>query len=79
MPITIKETIVGCGAQWYHRDVIDRDRWLREHMKNGREPFLPLENKDYAVWYGGLESDDRYIIFNNEEDALAYTIRWKIR
>jgi hypothetical protein len=65
-PITIKEVIVGCGEDWYHQDVIYRQNWLIEHV--GKE--------SYTAWYGNLKSDDHYIKFDNEEDALAYKIRW---
>lgn len=66
MSITIKETIVGCGELWRHPIVMERTYWLMEN----------LPDHTYRVWYGGLKSDDRYIRFDNEEDALAYKIKW---
>jgi hypothetical protein len=68
VPITVKETIVGCGVDWHVKEVIDRQNWLIEN----------LQKDSYRAWYGGVNSDDRYIRFNNEEDALAYVIKWKI-
>jgi hypothetical protein len=66
VPITIKETIDGCGKDWRSKSVMDRRKWLTENLQVG----------SYKVWYGGLKSDDQYIKFNNEEDLLAYKIRW---
>ncbi len=66
MPIIIKETIVGCGENWRMQPVLDRTNWLIEN----------LDEDTYRAWYGGLRSDDRYIRFDNEEDALAYRIKW---
>ena len=45
---------------------MERTLWLMEN----------LTDDTYKVWYGGLKSDDRYIRFDNEEDALAYKIKW---
>jgi len=35
-----------------------------------------LKEYSYDVWYGGLDSDDRYTRFENEEDAVAYRLIW---
>jgi len=64
--IIIKETIVGCGDKWNIQEILDRQEWL---MKN-------LKEYSYDVWYGGLDSDDRYTRFENEEDAVAYRLIW---
>jgi len=66
VPITIKEVIRGSGEDWYSKDIIDRDDWLRDH--------LPKDS--YRVWYGGTVSDERYTRFENNEDLLAYRITW---
>lgn len=66
MSIVIKEIFPGSGDNWYNQNIVDRDKWLRENVND----------KNVKVWYGGLESDDRFIEFINNEDALAYKIIW---
>ena len=62
----IKETIPGCGSNWYNQRVIDRMNWL---LKN-------IDNASYRLWYENKESDIMYVGFENDEDATLYMLSW---
>lgn len=64
----IREIIVGSGKNWYIKDIIDRDDWLRDN----------LSKNNYNTWYGHSASDSRYVKFIDKVDALAYCLRWNI-
>lgn len=64
----IMEVFEGSGIAWRHPDILKRQEWIDNNIAEA----------DVDIWYQGLHSDIRYTEFKNEEDAVAYKLRWTI-
>lgn len=64
----IMEVFEGSGKQWRHPEILKRQEWI----------YNNIAEADVKIWYQGLHSDTQYTEFKNEEDAVAYKLRWTI-
>ncbi len=65
--IRIKDCVPGSGASWFVKDVAEREHWLQENV----------QISTYRYGWLDISSNTMFIDFENEEDAMAYKLRWK--